>query len=292
MGQLLWSAPEKRTMSRHKHPERIDPRERALPPCGIDTHAHLDNEAFDEDREEVIARALACGLSHVANVFLDPVAFPERAKLFDAHPEVFFLLGVHPDDVGTFTDETLALIRHHVTHDARIRAIGEIGLDYSRTEDGGTPPEAQTAPFVAQLHLAKELGMPLAIHCRDAEAQTLEVLESEGFAGYPLIWHCFGGTPELARRLVDNDWYVSVPGTLTFKNNGQARQAVPLIPENRILVETDCPYLAPMPWRGTRNEPAYTVFTIRELARCRGVEPEAMWKTCGENARRFYRLDS
>ena len=277
-------------MSKHKHPPRIDPATVALPPFGVDSHAHLDDDAFDADRDAVIAHALASGLSRIANVFLDPVTFPEKARLFDAHPEVFFLLGVHPDDAAGFGDETLALIRRHIAADSRIRAVGEIGLDHSRTEPGGATAEQQVEPFRAQLRLAKELDMPVAIHCRDAEEDTLAVLEEEGYAGRPLIWHCFGGTPELARRLVANDWYVSVPGTITFKANAQAREALPLIPANRILVETDCPYLAPMPWRGTRNEPAYTVFTIREMARCRDVEPEVLWRQCGENALRFYRL--
>lgn len=273
-----------------KHIVRTDPETVALPPFGIDSHAHLDSEAFDGDREAVLDRAKRCGLARIANVFLNPKTFPEDARIFDDHPEVFFLLGVHPDDAATFTDETLALIRKHVTENSRIRAIGEIGLDFSRTEPGGAAPGQQFGPFKAQLHLARELGMPIAIHCRDAEEATLEILEKEGFSGYPLIWHCFGADRSLAERLVANDWYVSFPGTITFKNNPQAREALPCIPDNRLLMETDCPYLSPMPWRGTRNEPAYTVFTIRTMAQCRGVEPEELWRLCGENAKALYRL--
>ncbi|MDO5536178.1 MAG: TatD family hydrolase [Desulfovibrionaceae bacterium] len=273
-----------------KHTVRTDPETVALPRFGIDSHAHLNSRAFDEDREEVLARAARCGLAHIANVFLNPETFPEDARLFDDHPEVFFLLGVHPDDVATFSDRTLAAIRRHVTENPRIRAIGEIGLDFSRTEPGGAAPEQQAAPFVAQLRLARELDMPIAIHCRDAEEMTLGILEKEGFSGYPLVWHCFGADKCLAERLVANDWYVSFPGTITFKNNPQAREALPCIPDNRLLMETDCPYLSPMPWRGTRNEPAYTVFTIRTMAECRGTDPETLWKLCGDNAKALYRL--
>ncbi len=273
-----------------KHTVRTDPETVALPPFGIDSHAHLDSRAFDEDREQVLARAARCGLARIANVFLNPMTFAEDCRVFDSHPEVFFLLGVHPDDVAGFSNDTLAAIRRHVTENRRIRAIGEIGLDFSRTEPGGAAPAMQAEPFIAQLSLARELDMPIAIHCRDAEEMTLDILEKEGFSGYPLVWHCFGADRALAERLVANDWYVSVPGTITFKNNPQAREALPCIPDNRLLVETDCPYLAPMPWRGTRNEPAYTVFTIRVMAECRGVDPEELWQRCGENARTLYRL--
>ncbi len=181
-----------------KHIERIDPETVALAPVGIDSHAHLDSSAFDDDREEVLARAGRCGLARIANVFLNPLTFPEDAKVFDKHPEVFFLLGVHPDDAAGFTDETLSCLRRHVTENKRIRAIGEIGLDFSRTEPGGASPDQQTGPFVAQLRLARELGMPVAIHCRNAEDMTLDILEKEGFSGYPLVWHCFGADRALA----------------------------------------------------------------------------------------------
>ena len=274
-----------------KHAERIDPQTVSLPPYGIDSHAHLTSRAFTTDREEVLARARACGLCRIANVFLNPDTFPEEARLFDDHPEVFFLLGVHPDDTATFTPRTLETIRRHVLDNPRIRAIGEIGLDFSRSEPGTAHPSQQLAPFIAQLHLARELDMPIAIHCRDAVETTITILEKEGFSGYPLVWHCFGADKALAERLVAHDWYVSFPGTVTFKNNPQSREALPCIPDNRLLVETDCPYLSPMPWRGTRNEPAYTVFTIRTMAQSLGVEPEVLWQRCGDNARRLYRLD-
>lgn len=273
-----------------KHTPRVDPLTRALPPFGVDSHAHLTSRAFSQDREAVLERARLCGLAQVCNVFLNPETFPEQARLFDDHPEVFFLLGVHPDDTAGFTPRTLELIRHHVRTNPRICAVGEIGLDYSRTEPDGATPGQQLWPFIAQLELARELDMPVAIHCRDAVESTLAVLEGHGFAGYPLVWHCFGADPALARRLVANGWYVSFPGTVTFKNNPAAREALPLIPADRLLVETDCPYLSPDPWRGTRNEPAYTVFTVRHMAEVLGTDAESLWKQCGDNARTLYRL--
>lgn len=278
-------------MSKHKKTPRINPLDCALPAGGIDTHAHMNDPAFDEDRDEVLKRAAQCGLSHVANVFLNPATFPADAGLFGDHPEVFFLLGVHPDDARPFCQDTLDLIRARIRECPRIRAIGEIGLDYSRPDPECTPHDVQKAAFTAQLRLAAELDMPVSIHCRDAQDDTLSILEDEGFAGRPLVWHCFGGGPELAQRLVRNGWYVALGGTVTFKNNPQAREAVPYIPDDRLLMETDCPYLSPVPWRGTRNEPAYTVFTIRTLAECRGVSPGELWQQCGRNAKRLFRLE-
>ena len=117
-------------------------------------------------------------------------------------------------------------------------------------------------------------------------------LEARGFAGYPLLWHCFGGGPALARRILKNGWHISVPGPVTYPANAALREALPLIPAERLLLETDSPYLAPAPWRGRRNEPALTVFTARAVAEARGVAPEELWLTCGENARRFFGLDA
>ena len=277
-------------MSRHKHKNRIAPEAMALPPVGIDTHAHLGDNAFDADRNEVVEHAISCGVARIANVCLDPERFPQEAALFASHPEVFFLLGIHPDDATDFSHETLALIRQHAKEYDSIKAIGEIGLDYSRPIPECTPHEKQKEAFRLQLGLAKDLDMPVAIHCRDAIEDTIAILEEEGFAGWPLVWHCFGQDKQLIQRINANDWYVSVPGTITFKNNPLAREALPFIPDKRILVETDCPYLAPDPWRGCRNEPAYTVFSIRVMAECRGTTPEALWELCGNNAKTFYRL--
>ena len=272
-----------------KHAERIDPQTVSLPPYGIDSHAHLTSRAFTTDREEVLARARACGLCRIANVFLNPDTFPEEARLFDDHPEVFFLLGVHPDDTATFTPRTLETIRRHVLDNPRIRAIGEIGLDFSRSEPGTAHPSQQLAPFIAQLHLARELDMPIAIHCRDAVETTITILEKEGFSGYPLVWHCFGADKALAERLVAHDWYVSFPGTVTFKNNPQSREALPCIPDNRLLVETDCPYLAPEPLRGTQNTPKNVRYVYEKLALLRETPLPLLEEQIRRNAHTLFK---
>lgn len=193
----------------HKKVERIDPLSRALPLGGVDSHAHLDDPDFDPDREDVLARARAAGLANVGNVFLGPDDFVARRALFDKHPEVFFLLGIHPCDGRNCTPESLAAMRAAFATEPRLRAVGEIGLDFHWQD---CPKELQFKAFTEQLDLARELDAPVVIHCREAEDECLMTLEARGFAGYPLLWHCFGGGPALARRILDNGWHISVPG--------------------------------------------------------------------------------
>ncbi|MDE7372347.1 MAG: TatD family hydrolase [Desulfovibrio sp.] len=272
----------------HKKPQRIDPLTVALPPGGVDSHAHLDGEEFDPDREAVLARAREAGVSGIGNVFLSPEAFADRRGLFADHPEVFFLLGIHPCDGEKCTPACLDSIAAAFAAEPRLRAVGEIGLDFHWDD---CPRELQMAAFAAQLDMARALAKPVVLHCREAEAECLSILEARGFAGFPLLWHCFGGAPALARRILANGWHISVPGPVTYPANGALREAVAIIPEDRLLLETDAPYLSPVPWRGTRNEPAYTVFTARAVAAARGVAPEELWQACGRNARRFFGIE-
>lgn len=271
----------------HKKPQRIDPLALALPPEGVDSHAHLDGPEFDSDREAVLARARAAGIAAMGNVFLSPETFHERCRLFADHPDVFFLLGIHPCDGQTCTPQCLDTMAAAFAAEPRLRAVGEIGLDFHWDD---CPRELQMAAFAAQLDLARALKKPVALHCREAEEECLAILEARGFAGFPLLWHCFGGGPALARRILANGWHISVPGPVTYAANAPLREAVALIPDDRLLLETDAPYLSPVPWRGTRNEPAYTVFTARAMAEARGVTPEELWRLCGRNARRFFGL--
>lgn len=268
---------------------RVDPLSLALPPAGVDSHAHLDGQEFDEDREAVLERARAVGIAQVGNVFLGPDEYAARRGLFDAHPEVFFLMGIHPCDGQTCTPERLAAMRAAFDAEPRLRAVGEIGLDFHWPD---CPRELQYQALRAQLALARAVERPVVIHCRDAEQETLMTLEAEGFAGYPLLWHCFGQGPETARRILRNGWHISIPGPVTYKANESVREALAIIPADRLLLETDAPYLAPQPWRGKRNEPAFTVFTARAMAATRGETPEDLWRMCGDNARRFFGLEA
>lgn len=269
----------------HKKPVRIDPLTRALPPGGVDSHAHLDSPEFDPDREQVIKRAASAGVANICNVFLGPGDYTAHVHYFQEHPEVFYIMGVHPCDGLKCTPQCLEDMESFFKADPRLRAIGEIGLDFHWDD---CPRDLQMRAFALQMELAKKMGVPAVIHCREAEDECLALLEGGGFANYPLLWHCFGGDAALARRIIRNGWHISVPGPVTYPANSALREAVREIPADRLLLETDCPYLSPVPWRGTRNEPAYLVFTAAAAAEARGMEPAELWQICGDNARKFF----
>jgi len=272
-------------MSKSKRPE---PESLELPLAGVDSHAHLDLEDFDEDREAVIERATASGFSQIMNVFLGPDAYERNRGLFDSHPQISFLMAVHPNDADGLTDDTLSRMRDHFKADPRLKGVGEAGLDYYWKR---VARDVQQDAFIKQLGLARELSLPVVIHSRDANGDTVAILEEQGFRDYPVLWHCFGAGMDLAEKVVANGWHVSIPGTVTFrKKSDDVQAAVARIPFDRLMIETDCPYLAPEPWRGKRNHPALAVFTARRVAQIKGRSLEDVWRITGDNARRFFGL--
>lgn len=273
----------------HKKIIRIDPLERALPKGGVDSHAHLDSKEFDKSRDMIIERALEAGVSQIGNVFLSPEDMAAGSHFFNKYPEIFYILGIHPCDGYKCTSSCITQMENLFKTESRLKAVGEIGLDYHWQD---CPKEIQLDTFGKQLEMAKALKKPVVIHCRDAELDCLTMLEANDFANYPLLWHCFGGDASLARRILRNGWYISVPGTVTYPANKALKEAVEIIPDDKLLLETDCPYLSPVPWRGTCNEPAYTVFTARAVAEIRNQTPERVWEQCGDNARLFFNLSS
>lgn len=259
----------------------------ALPRTGVESHAHLNSRQFSMDLEEVLERAAAAGVAQIIQVFLSPEAWEQGKALFDSHPNVYFILGIHPTEAAHYSPAVADAMRAAISADARFRAIGEIGLDFYWKD---CPPEVQTEAFTRQLALARQLGLPIVLHCREAERQAFTILEEQGFAGYPLLWHCFGGDEAMAERIIRNGWHLSVPGPVTFPANEALRRAVATVPADRLLVETDCPYLSPMPLRGKRNEPANLGYTIAAMAEARNMAPDELWTLCGDNARRFFHL--
>ncbi|MFW5489450.1 MAG: TatD family hydrolase [Desulfovibrio sp.] len=279
-------------MSKKKKKIRPQPESLGLPRIGVESHAHIGPKHFGDDFPAVLERAAAAGLERIGNVFLGPEDYETNAELFADHPEVFFILGMHPNDVGEIGPadsdagkDVLERMRKAFAADSRLRAVGEIGLDFYWKD---VPPDLQREWFIAQLELAKELDKPVVIHSRDADQESLEMLEEFGWAGRPLLWHCFGGNTDMAARIVANGWHISVPGPVTYSKNEAVQEAVPTIPADRLLIETDSPYLAPEPYRGKPNEPAYIVFTAAHIAKLRGVEPEEIWRLTSENARCFF----
>lgn len=260
----------------------------SLPCTGVETHAHLTASWFnDEDLPGVLSRATEAGVRHIGNVFLHPDTYKEERDRFAQFPGIFFLLGIHPTEAFLHSPEVEADILECIRKDTRIRCIGEIGLDYYWKE---VAPELQKKVFIALLRLAKQCDLPVAIHCRDALDDTLAILEAEEFIQRPLLWHCFGGDVALACKLVDYGWHISVPGTVTYPANTALREAVAAIPLDRLMVETDCPFLSPVPLRGKRNEPANLPYTIAAMAQARGMAVQDLWTECGKNATRFFGL--
>jgi TatD DNase family protein len=269
-----------------KNKVRPVPWDAGLPSGGVDSHAHLDMPgAFAGRVPEVLERARKSGLARVGNVFLGPKAYAENVPLFDGQADVFFLLGIHPGDAAKAEQDDLAAMERAFRADARLAAIGEIGLDFYWD---AAPRDVQARLFADQLALAKELGKPVAIHCRDAYDETMAILADQGFRDAPLLWHCFGGDAEQAREILSKGWMISIPGPVTYAKNTALREAVAGIDLSRLLLETDCPYLAPEPYRGKQNEPAYLVFTALAVAALKNLAPALVWQATGENARRFF----
>lgn len=274
-------------MSKKKKKNRTEPETLGLPLTGVDSHAHLDSKNLIPQLDELLNRARACGVARIGNVFLGPEAYHQNRHLFDDRPEVFFLLGVHPNDTADFADTHLEAMRRAFAEDPRLKAVGEIGLDYY-WED--VAHDVQQDAFRRQLALAGELNLPPVIHSRDADADTIRILEEEGFAGKKVLWHCFGAGWDTARTILDNGWHISIPGPVTYRANEALQQAVTAIPLDRLLIETDCPYLTPEPWRGKTNHPALVGFTAQKIAGLRGMDVAQLWETTGKNAMEFFGL--
>jgi TatD DNase family protein len=258
----------------------------------VDSHAHIDGEEFDADRDEVVARARAAGVRAILNVGTgDPHSGSlERAvAVAEKYEGVYASVGVHPHDARLYDEEAERRLLELVRRGARLIAWGEIGLDYHYDN---SPRDVQREVFARQLKLAREEGLPVIIHTREADEETIEILRSEyGGAARDGIMHCFGGGIRLAEAALALGFMISFAGNVTFKKAENLREVARVVPLERLLVETDCPFLAPVPLRGRRNEPAFVVETARFLAELRGVEPEELGRITSENFARFFGLD-
>ncbi len=258
-----------------------------LPQIGIDTHAHLDMKPLCKDMQGVIDRAFESGVSSIGNVFLNHKAYIRGHDLFSNQENVFFLLGVHPHEAHLVDQDELQGIRQEFVRDHRLKALGEIGLDYFRLRQ---PRQVQINAFQAQLALARELDVPVVIHARDAEQDVLRILKGMGFLHRPLLWHCFGQNLELGRIIVDNGWNISIPGIVTYPQAKELQKAAAYLPLDSLMLETDCPFLAPVPCRGRKNEPAFLAYTACKVAELQNINPELVWEKTAASARDFFRL--
>ena len=251
----------------------------------FDTHCHLDDERFDGDREEAYQRMLASGVTRCVCVGIDLASSRRSVEFAARHPGVYAAVGVHPheakDAEPAYLEELDGLLKAD-----RVVALGEIGLDYYYDL---SPRDVQKRVLAEQLDLAVERDVPVIFHIRDAHGDMVELFRARGRLPAGII-HCFSGSPEIAREYVRMGFYISFAGPLTFKKAPHLWQAAAEVPLEKLLVETDSPYLSPEPMRGRRNEPAHVVYTLKKLAELRGLDDEKMARITWENACAVYRL--
>jgi TatD DNase family protein len=262
----------------------------------IDTHCHLEMDAFDPDREEVIKRAHDAGIGAIITIGSDLAGNRGGLELSQKYDFIFASVGFHPHDAKDFTEEIFNQIKEWATQfkirnpnskiqGGKVVAIGEIGLDYHYDH---SPREIQRDVFVKQLHLAKELGLPVIIHSREAKKDTLEIVSGSGVSKG--VFHCFSGDMDMAERAMAMGFCISIAGPVTFKNAKKLQEITAAIPDDFLLIETDAPYLTPEPFRGRRNEPAYLIHTAQAVAALRGVSLEDISRITTLNAMRLFRI--
>jgi len=257
----------------------------------VDSHCHLADDAFQKDLDEVITRAQAAGLTRALCILAaeNATEAARAGELVRAWPATRFGIGVHPHQAGQFSGreaDVSTVVREAIKAVPEARAVGEIGLDYHYDF---APKDVQHAVFRRQIRLARELDLPIIIHTREAEDDTLAILREEGNGQIRGVMHCFTGTRRLAEEALDLGMHISFAGIVTFPKGANVREIVPFVPADRLLCETDSPYLAPTPHRGKRNEPAWVVRVAEELAAVRGEQLEALRKQIAVNFDALFR---
>lgn len=250
----------------------------------IDSHAHYDDEAFDIDRDTLLKSMSDNGIETIVNVGANIKGSKESVALSEAYPFIYAAIGVHPSDVDELNEEKLTWLKDMSKHD-KVVAIGEIGLDY-HYED--TDKELQKKWFVSQMQLAKEVNKPIIIHSRDAARDTITLMKEAKAEEIPGVVHCYSYTKESAREYLQMGYYFGIGGVLTFKNAKKLKEAVAYIPLDRILLETDSPYLAPEPFRGKRNSSLYLPYVVSEMASIKGISEEEIIRITTENTKQLF----
>jgi len=252
----------------------------------FDTHAHMDDRAFDTDREELLGSLPAAGIGLLMNPGCSLASSRNAVALACRYDYIYAAVGSHPDAADEVNDAVIQEYRMLCKQNPKkIKAIGEIGLDY-HYED--IPRELQKRAFAAQLELARELELPVIVHEREAHEDGLAIVKA--FPEVRGVFHCFSGSAELARQLVELGWYIGFTGVLTFKNARRAIEAAQAIPLERIVIETDCPYMSPEPFRGKRNDPGKLYRMAEKLAEIKGITPEEARRITVENGKQLYRI--
>lgn len=253
----------------------------------FDTHAHYDDDAFDEDRERLLERLPAEGIARVVNVGASLDSCRKTIELTEKYDFIYSAIGVHPSETAELNEENFKWLRESCGHPKCV-AVGEIGLDYYWEEPS---PSVQKEWFLRQLDLARELSLPVVIHSRDAAKDTIDLLKVAKAEEIGGVIHCYSYTKESAKIFYDMGFYFGIGGVLTFKNSKKLKEAVNDIPMERIVLETDCPYLAPVPFRGKRNCSLYIPYVIAVLAEIKGISEDEVRRLAWENAHKLYRMD-
>jgi len=248
----------------------------------FDTHAHYTDEDFDSDRDEVLKAVYENGVELIINASSDLKSSLQSIELTEKYPFVYAAVGWHPHDAKTFSEESDNLLRSWCSL-PKVRAIGEIGLDfyYDLSER-----DVQRKVFIRQMELASELHMPVVIHDREAHAECMEIIRK--FPEVKGAFHCYSGSAEMAKEILNMGWYLGFTGAITFKNAKKALEVIKMCPNDRILIETDCPYLAPVPFRGKRNDSRYLTYMAQTVAELKGLSVEETAEMTTENGRRFF----
>ena len=249
----------------------------------FDTHAHYDDERFDDDRLTLLGKMPENGIGLIVNPGCEEKSSRTAMELAKRFEHVYAAVGWHPEHAAAFDDSSIEKLRRW-TEESKVRAIGEIGLDYYY--DDGPPREVQRRVFDRQLALAGELGLPVIVHDREAHADAMALVRAHPEVRG--VFHCYSGSPEMARELLDSGWYLSFTGAITFKNARRAPEVVAACPLERIMLETDSPYLAPVPHRGERNDSRFLPLIAEKIAEIKGVSTQEVERVTWDNGRRFF----
>ncbi len=253
----------------------------------FDSHAHLDSSKFNQDRDAVIKRAYDSGVKWIMNPGADYESSVDAVKLAETYDFMYAAVGIHPHDAKSLDDMMLGLIKA-MARKSKVKAIGEIGLDYHYDF---SPRDEQVYWFRKQLQLAKELKMPVIIHDREANNDVMTILKEENSFETGVLMHCFSGSAELARQYVKLGAYISIAGPVTFKNSRKLIEVVETVPMDRLMIETDSPYLTPTPFRGKRNESAHVRYVAEKIAEIKGLTFEEVAEQTAINAKKYFNID-
>ena len=252
----------------------------------IDTHSHIDMDNYKDRFDEVIAEAKDFGVEKIVIPGVAPSGFKRIVELCEKYENLYGAVGVHPEDLASFDADAESLIREYLKH-PKIVAVGEIGLDYYWDK---SQIERQKEIFEKQILIAKEIGNPVLVHDREAHFDTLEILKKTKASDVGVVMHCFSGSPEFAMECVREGFYIALGGVVTFKNAKKVKEVAKIVPLERLLLETDAPYMTPVPYRGKENQPAYVKFVAEEIANLRGVSFDEVANATTENAKKLLAL--